>query len=105
MDNKKLIGKRIKEIRKVKNFTQEKLAELIEIETGSLSAIESGRHYPSLPTLIKIAEVLNVEVKSIFEFKQHLSVAEKKDFIKNNIEKLSDENLNFVFQFVECFNL
>ena len=65
MDKKKLIGKRIKEIRKAKNLTQEKLAELIDIETGSLSAIESGRHYPSLPTLIKISEVLNIETKSL----------------------------------------
>ena len=53
MDNKKLLGKRIKEIRKQKNLTQEQLAELIQIETGSLSAIESGRHFPSLPTLEK----------------------------------------------------
>ena len=60
MDNKKLLGKRIKEIRKQKNLTQEQLAELIQIETGSLSAIESGRHFPSLPTLEKISATLDV---------------------------------------------
>ena len=53
MDNKKLLGKRIKELRKYRNFTQEKLAELIDIEPCSLSAIEIGRHFPSLPTLEK----------------------------------------------------
>lgn len=57
MDNKKLLGKRIKEIRKQKNLTQEQLAELIQIETGSLSAIESGRHFPSLPTLEKFQQL------------------------------------------------
>ena len=46
MDNKKLLGKRIKELRKYRNFTQEKLAELIDIEPCSLSAIEIGRHFP-----------------------------------------------------------
>lgn len=50
MDNKKLLGKRIKEIRRKKELTHEQPAELIEIETGSLSAIESGRHFPSPPT-------------------------------------------------------
>ena len=39
MDKKKLLGKRIKEIRKARGLTQEKLAELIDIETCSLSAI------------------------------------------------------------------
>ena len=39
MNNKQLLGKRIKELRKAANFTQEKLAELIDIETGSLSGI------------------------------------------------------------------
>lgn len=61
MDNKKLLGKRIKEIRKAKDMTQEKLAELINIETGSLSAIESGRHFPSLPTVEKIANISEIE--------------------------------------------
>ena len=35
-DFKKLLGKRIKEIRKSKNLTQEKLAELINIEVPSI---------------------------------------------------------------------
>ena len=40
MNNKKLLGKRIKEIRKSKGYTQEQLSEMIEIETSSLSGIE-----------------------------------------------------------------
>lgn len=68
MDKKKLLGKRIKEIRKARGLTQEKLAELIDIETCSLSAIEIGRHYPSMPTIEKIAENLDVELKAFFEF-------------------------------------
>ena len=60
MENKKLLGKRIKEIRKNNSLTQEKLAELVGIETMSLSAIESGRHFSSMPTLEKIASILKV---------------------------------------------
>ena len=103
MDNKKLLGKRIKEIRKQKNLTQEQLAELIQIETGSLSAIESGRHFPSLPTLEKISTTLDVELKQLFEF-NHLVTAEKmKDSISKNIDSLSTEKLAFIYQFVESF--
>lgn len=60
-DFKKLLGKRIKEIRKSKNLTQEKLAELINIEVPSMSYIETGKFAPSVETLQKLSEVLQVK--------------------------------------------
>jgi len=67
-DIKKLLGKRIREIRKSKNLTQEKLAEMIEIGFSSLSYIETGRNYPSPETLQKICKVFNVEPCELFKF-------------------------------------
>ena len=81
MDNKKLLGKRIKELRKEAGLTQEKLAELIDIETTSLSGIESGRHFPSLPTIEKIANKLNVELKILFDFNHLKSIDKMKEEI------------------------
>ena len=43
-DLKKLLGKKIQIIRKSRNLTQEKLAELIDIETPSLSYLETGKY-------------------------------------------------------------
>ena len=103
MNNKKLLGKRIKEIRKQKNLTQEQLAELIQIETGSLSAIESGRHFPSLPTLEKISETLEVELKQLFEFNHLIPIDKMKDSIKENIDNLSEDKIIFIYKFVENF--
>lgn len=103
MDNKQLLGKRIKEIRKSKSITQEKLAELINIETGSLSAIESGRHFPSLLTIEKIAQTLEVELKTLFEFKHHLPVETMKKEIKNNLDNLSPDKIAFIYRFVDNF--
>lgn len=68
MDNKKLIGKRIKELRKHKGLTQEQLSELIDIEPGSLSGIESGRFFPSLHNLDKMSTILGVELVEFFKF-------------------------------------
>ena len=68
MDNKKLIGKRIKEIRKFKGHTQESLSELIGIETSSLSGIESGRFFPSLHVMDKMSVVLDVKLVEFFKF-------------------------------------
>ena len=41
MNNKKLLGKRIKELRKEAGLTQKKLAELIEIETTFFEGYKS----------------------------------------------------------------
>ena len=68
MDNKKLLGKRIKQIRNTRGYTQEQLSELINIETSSLSGIESGRFFPSLHVLNKIASVTNTELIEFFKF-------------------------------------
>lgn len=68
MDNKKLLGKRIKEIRKSFGYTQEKFSELIGIETSSLSGIESGRFFPSLHVLDKMSNVLDVPLVEFFNF-------------------------------------
>lgn len=103
MDNKKLLGKRIKELRKEAGLTQEKLAELIDIETTSLSGIESGRHFPSLPTLERIAENLNIEIKALFNFNHLQSIEKMKSDIINNIDKLSDEKISFIYKFFEGY--
>lgn len=103
MDNKKLLGKRIKELRKNAGYTQEKLAELIDIETSSLSGIESGRHFPSLPTIEKISNKLNVELKSLFDF-NHLQPYEKMKLdIINNIDKLNEKELSIIYKLFEFF--
>ncbi len=62
------LGSRIKEIRKAKGLSQEKLSEKIGIDSKHLSRIEVGGSFPALNTLAKLAEALNVELKDFFEF-------------------------------------
>ena len=103
MDNKKLLGKRIKELRKEAGYTQEKLAELIDIETSSLSGIESGRHFPSMPTIEKIANKLNVEMKALFDFNHLLPVDKMKTNIVKNIDKLDNTKIALIYRFFDGF--
>ena len=60
------IGKRIKERRKIKGLTQEKLAELCEISPGFLAYIESGKRAPSLETIYNISCVLECGLDYFF---------------------------------------
>lgn len=81
MITRELLGARIKELRKKRGLTQEKLSEIIEIDPKHLSRIEVGKSYPSLQTLDKISKALKVELKDFFEFNQ--KVRNMKEFNKN----------------------
>lgn len=57
------IGKRIKEKRLENNLTQEKLSELVDVSPSYISEIERGTSISSLSAIVKIAEVLNVNLE------------------------------------------
>ena len=68
MDKKKLLGKRLKELRKRKNINQEQLAELINVDPTTISNIENGKNYPSLTNLENLLRVLNSTFLEAFDF-------------------------------------
>ena len=61
----KAIGQRIRKFRKLKNLSQEQMAEKINISTTHMSHIETGSTKLSLPVLVEIAEVLNVKTDNL----------------------------------------
>ena len=98
MDNKKLLGKRIKELRKHKGYTQEQMSEMIDIETSSLSGIESGRFFPSLHVLEKISSVLGVELVEFFRFSSVNIPDNLDEEIINIIEHQSEKNKRLIYK-------
>jgi len=102
MDIKKLLGKRIQEIRRSKGLTQEYLAELIGIETVSLSNIERGKYYPTAENLNKIITILNIEPEELFSFK-HL--ASHKELLEEINKRLinNEELTKIVYKFCKLF--
>jgi transcriptional regulator with XRE-family HTH domain len=71
MDIKKLLGKRIKELRAQKGLTQERLAELIGVGERNLSKIECGNNFVKAETVTKLLAALDVEPKELFDFGHH----------------------------------
>jgi DNA-binding XRE family transcriptional regulator len=65
--NQKL-GRNIQRARKDKEYTQEKLAEILNISRTHMGHIEQGRKTPSLELLEKIAKALRIKVKDIIPF-------------------------------------
>ncbi|MEW6002739.1 MAG: helix-turn-helix transcriptional regulator [Nitrospirota bacterium] len=63
----KQIGAQLAKIRKERGLTQSGLAELIDVTIETVSRLERGVSIPSLKTLGKISNVLNVPLKDIFD--------------------------------------
>lgn len=79
---KKALGRQIQKIRKQKKYTQEHLAELIGIEVPSLSNIETGKYAPSIETLQKLSEVLQVKPWEFYYFNELTDNEMKQELIK-----------------------
>jgi transcriptional regulator with XRE-family HTH domain len=93
---KKKLGARIQEIRKSKDWTQEVLAEKIDMDTPNLSNIECGRRFMTAETLEKIAKALEVEEKELFNFKQMKSRSELLVDINGMLDTASYSELKYI---------
>ncbi len=100
---KKNFGKRLKELRKSQGLTQEQLAEKIGMDTQNLCKMENGSHFPQTKNLYKIAEVLNIEVKDLFDY-NHFSQREKLiSEITDYLNKAANKEIEFIYKIVKSF--
>jgi len=63
----KLIGKRIKYLREIRNLSQEKLAEKSGLSLDYIGKIEVNINNPGIKALFKIANALDVHIKELFD--------------------------------------
>ncbi len=61
------LGMRLKTFRTKRGLSQTELAKLVGVTPSTISQVESDLIYPSLPALLKIAEVLEVDINSFFQ--------------------------------------
>ena len=61
------VGQKIKQIRNEKGLSQEKLALKAEIDRTYLAGVEQGKRNPSLKSLEKIVEALEISFQDLFE--------------------------------------
>ena len=67
MDERKRLGQRVKQLRHKRGYTQEQLAERMEINAKYLSSIERGLENPTLDLLIRLANGLQVDLHELFQ--------------------------------------
>jgi len=103
----RLVGEKIKSLRKQAGLTQEKMAEMCDISTSFLGHIERGSRNLSLETAVKFADCLNVSLDSLIIggkgtedniFSMVVAIADKQDGEKKaqfvRIVKLLADNID-----------
>lgn len=60
MLDSKLLGKRIQKYRRIKKWSAEKFAEIIDVSVPYIRELERGAKTPSMKMFVKIANELNV---------------------------------------------
>ena len=79
------VGNKIRFYRKLNEFTQEELGEILDIDQSYLGRIERGEINITLETLIKIAGALHIDPSKLLEYSGKDS-DDKKNEILNKIE-------------------
>ncbi len=93
-----LLPKRLKELRKINNFSQDYVAEVIGKTRQTYSHYETGRRKPSTQTLYMLASLYNVSADDLL----HLSIEFDKDvFYEAPGPSQSSDDLS---DFLEYFN-
>lgn len=66
----KKLGKKIAKLRKLKGLTQEQFSEVTHYSVEFISLVERGINSPTIAGIERIARVLEIEVKVLFDFEE-----------------------------------
>jgi putative transcriptional regulator len=58
---------RLRVLRAERGWSQQDLAERLQVSRQSVNAIETGRYDPSLPLAFKIANLFDLVIEEVFE--------------------------------------
>ncbi len=98
------IGKNLQKIRKSNGYTQEKLAENIELSVRYISDMEQDRAKPSYEVFIRICNVFQITLDQIFS--EYLKVKENRslEYSLAGYDKLNSEDKETIEHLIMYFN-
>ena len=97
---KQVIAKNIRKFRLEKGYTQEQMAEQLNVSCKFLSMIERGVSGVSITNLTNICKVLDIEPNSVFN--GILNYTDSKDeYITNALSTLANRDKEFLISVIE----
>ena len=90
------LNQKLQELRKKKGLTQEELAERLYVSRTAVSKWESGRGYPSIDSLKRIATVFSVSIDELLSSEELLTIAEE------DTQKKEKHFRDLIYGIVDC---
>lgn len=97
-----LIGIRIRETRKQKGLSEQELAEFSNLSTVYISYIENARRKPSLESLIKISNALEITLDELLYGNLLYNPAEYQTDIDELMADCTSQEKRFIYQFLRA---
>ncbi len=86
------IGKRIQEQRKKKGYTQEELAEILEISPNHLSALERGKYGVKMDKFVQLINALDCSADDLLQDVIHSGNIYRASLLSEQLSSLSRED-------------
>jgi Methylase involved in ubiquinone/menaquinone biosynthesis len=92
MINRKEVGKRIKEMRIKKLYSQEELGNILNISAQAISKWEIGKSLPDIEVILNLSKVFKVSINEILEGSNTISeIINRPAIVQNGLYMLADE--------------
>lgn len=99
----KLIGNRIKAVRKSRGYTQEALSEMIDVSVGYVSQVERGITKLNLEMLAKISTALGCDMADLISSSRFSDSNYLVNDLSSIIDKLSEKERRLLFRMLEYY--
>lgn len=110
--NQERMGTFLKTLRKEKGMTQEKLSELLHVNSRTISRWENARTMPDFDILIELAKLYDVSIEELLNGERTAEIMEKQtedtlyniaDYTSNEKERLLKNQHRFAWVGVICW--
>ena len=81
------LNKKLQELRKRKDLTQEELAEFLYVSRTAVSKWESGRGYPSMDSMKRLADFFGVTIDELLSDEELPSISEEETISKEKYSR------------------
>lgn len=104
MSVSKIIGERIRLIRREKGISQEELAHLSALSDTYIGQIERGEKNITVDSLSKIAASLEISLEELFRFSESFSQLENKEILIQVVDKLYNRPIDEQEEILKIIN-
>lgn len=105
----KILVKRLKYLRSINGFTQQKIADALRIERSTYSYYETGKSQPSLETLVRLCNVYDISLYDMMGCQLNIMAGCKPESakgcrpsIENFVNSLTKEDMEKFTNILRC---